>query len=600
MNLSLSQKVFALVTVPLTLCLAILLILSVSLENAATIARQEARSRRVRGEGAMVALQLDNILNAVNQRLLGASDLESQCYAATIHDALGQINTSLSSLQEACKENRAQNQIMKTRVQPLYEALRAECVAASTKPAEDPRSLWTHMQILRAEIVRVASLESRNTDTRVSTEVESIETARTWLAYAALLLVFATVGWVLSFARHMVGRLQALKENTVRLANHQTLLPVTKGSDELAEVDRSFHTMAEQLAEYVRKEQAVIENAKEVICKLDSNRRFLKVNPASSDILGYAPAEMEGRPLSDFIPSGASTTELDRLVGQADSQASFEIEMTRKNQTEAVLLWTVHWSNMDDALFCVLHDITERKRLEQVKQEFVSMVSHDLRAPLMSIQGALTLLHNGVYGQLSDRAIQSISTAETNCVSLIRLVNQILDMEKLAAGQLTILREQVTTGLIISRAMSMIAHLAEKQSVRITVEDDNYEFYADEDRLVQVLVNLLSNAIKYSPIGGIITLSTEIEDEQLQFQVQDHGRGISPALQSTVFERFRQVDINDSRKLGGTGLGLAICKSIVCALGGSIGVISEEGKGSTFWFRIPMNYPATETTVKSL
>lgn len=589
MNQSLAQKVFVFVCLPLMLCLVILIFLSASLEHASRIARQEARARQVRGEAALIALHLDNAFNAVTlqQRRSIQSDAgPDEPYVRTITDAVGSVGRSLDELRALCREDNEQKKILEEHLYPAYNVLIQELVQAVRTPPEDPRPLWRHMRALKAGVVRVASVESRATNAKVDEQVRSIETARSYLQYAAVLLVFATVAWVISFARHIVGKLQSLKENTVRLAQQQPLLPRIAGSDELAQIDTAFHHMAEALAEYVRKEQAMVDNAQDIICKLDGNRKFLKINVACREILGYEPAEMEGQALSNFLESEEAAQSLEDVVKTGKS-IRFELTMRRKDKTVAVLLWSAHWSQQDQAIFCVLHDITDRKRLEEAKQEFVAMVSHDLRAPLMSVEATLTLLCEGAYGSVTDTAYTRAKGAEKNCRSLVRMINQILDMEKLGAGEVIIQKTEILLRPVLFQAASMVSQLAEKKSIKIAISDDDNVIFADEDRIVQVLVNLLSNAIKYSPENETVRLNAQCSDKQVEIRVTDCGRGIPEVLRSAIFERFRQVSVTDSKELGGTGLGLAICKAVVQAHGGEIGVDSAEGKGSTFWFRLP-------------
>jgi signal transduction histidine kinase len=165
------------------------------------------------------------------------------------------------------------------------------------------------------------------------------------------------------------------------------------------------------------------------------------------------------------------------------------------------------------------------------------------------------------------------------------LIEDILDLERLETGKLELQISHVPIDSILRRAMESLAAFG-AQGVRVEAPTVSSSIYGDADRIVQVLVNLLSNAVKFSPPGGVVTIAVTSDGKWTEFRVIDHGRGVPAGHRRAIFERFRQVDPSDAREKGGTGLGLAICKSIVEQHGGSIGVESEEGAGSAFWFRL--------------
>jgi signal transduction histidine kinase len=229
-----------------------------------------------------------------------------------------------------------------------------------------------------------------------------------------------------------------------------------------------------------------------------------------------------------------------------------------------------------------------------MKREFIAMVSHDLRTPLTSIQGFLSLLDAGVYGQISDSGMESLEIADSSISRLIKLVNDLLDAERLESGKMELNLGTCSILHLFESSADAVETFADQQGVKLTVVAPSHEHdsvYADGDRLIQVLVNLLSNAIKFSASGTKVTLASIPVEDMIELQVIDEGRGIPAEFLDSVFERFKQVKKSDSKNRKGTGLGLAICKAIIEKHGGQIGVRSEEGKGSTFWFRIPEREP---------
>lgn len=224
---------------------------------------------------------------------------------------------------------------------------------------------------------------------------------------------------------------------------------------------------------------------------------------------------------------------------------------------------------------------------QQMRQTFVAMISHDLRTPLTNVQAYLALVSEGILGQVPDLVKAEAEKTERNVSRLIRLINDLLVLEKMEAGKMQMNCKVVYLEDIFEKSVEAIEEFAKQHEVKLVVGETNAEVYADPDRLVQVLINLASNAVKFSPRGESVEISAIETDNYVEVKVQDRGRGVPPEHREAIFEKYKQVKSEDQSKKGGTGLGLPICKLIVEQLGGSIGVESEEGKGSTFWFRLP-------------
>lgn len=242
-------------------------------------------------------------------------------------------------------------------------------------------------------------------------------------------------------------------------------------------------------------------------------------------------------------------------------------------------------ANLDDAFHEMADALAEAA---QHKKELIAMVTHDLRTPLTSIQGALTLLREGVFGDLTPKATNQVEKAEGSATRLINLINDLLDIERMEAGKLEMHPSLTMTKTIFDRTLAAISTFAEQKGISLATSDTSYDVMADEDRVIQVLVNLISNSVKFSEEGTTITLSAKHTTlGYITLSVTDQGRGIPKEFVSSVFERFQQVQKGDAVEKKGTGLGLAICKAIVEGHGGTIGVDSEVGVGSTFWFTLP-------------
>lgn len=232
-------------------------------------------------------------------------------------------------------------------------------------------------------------------------------------------------------------------------------------------------------------------------------------------------------------------------------------------------------------------DRSEREAVDRLKNEFASVVGHELRTPLTSIRASLGLLGGGVFGALGDEAGKMVETAIANTDRLDRLINDILDLERLEAGASPLEAGVHACEDLIGEATAVVGSLAADAGVELVAGSGSAKVRADGDRVVQTLVNLVGNAIKFSAAGDRVMLATERVGDDVVMSVTDNGRGIPAERQEVIFERFAQVDASDARHHGGTGLGLAIAREVVELHGGRIWVVSAPDEGSTFSFTLP-------------
>ncbi len=239
----------------------------------------------------------------------------------------------------------------------------------------------------------------------------------------------------------------------------------------------------------------------------------------------------------------------------------------------------------------VINSMDELKELNQTKSEFLNIASHELRTPLTSIKGSLNLIASGVMGELNPACSRLVKIAETETDRLIRLINDLLDLAKIETGKLPLARTWHSWDAVVAKTVEGLLGLAHETEVRIKADPiPGLEVFVDHDRLQQILTNLISNALKFSPKGGWVHVTAEITDYgPLLVKVIDQGPGIAPEDCDKVFQRFRQGNAPQPQNalLKGTGLGLPIAKALVNEHGGEIGVESELGKGSIFWFTLP-------------
>jgi PAS domain S-box-containing protein len=383
-------------------------------------------------------------------------------------------------------------------------------------------------------------------------------------------------------------RLKTLMSNTTALAAGKPPKERVPGDDELAQIDRIYHQMYQALTVLRQKERAILDNASQVICSLDKDLRLTDINDASMKMWEFPANQLIGKRFLEMVPDEdkAEVRETLQNAIQAKTEARFEAKVIKADRSLSETAWSATWSDEQRSLYCVVSDISERKELERLKQEFVSMISHDLRTPLNSVLAAIELVTSGHFA-LDDQVQVYMERAHRNLKFSLSLINQLLEIEKMQSGQIVLALDATSTKEIISKAVEGVLNLSLSREVEIIVPQTNYEVIADTDRLVQVVINLLGNALKFSPNKSTIVISEEQTETYTLISVTDQGRGIPKESQEGIFDRFQQVSPTDQAEKQGSGLGLAICKMIVEAHKGRIGVTSEPDKGSSFWFEIP-------------
>lgn len=365
-------------------------------------------------------------------------------------------------------------------------------------------------------------------------------------------------------------------------------------------------TDRKQAHEELRNLSKALESAVEGIAQVDSQGRYFKTNPAYASMLGYQPEELIGMNWQQTIyPDELESIETAYQRMLIDGKAEFEAKALRKDGTvfdkQVVMVKAYDEHQQFIGNYCFMKDISDRREIERLKDEFISVVSHELRTPLTSISAALDLLAGGVLQNQPEDAQQMLNIAANNSDRLVRLINDILDIERIESGKIVMTKQACDAGDLMNQSVEAIHEIAERAGVTLSVSPVSVRLWADPDRIIQVLTNLLSNAIKFSPQGSTVWLSAELirgqesetihpssPSDTLLIKVRDQGRGIPSDKLESIFERFQQVDASDSRQKGGTGLGLAICRSILQQHEGQIWAESILGEGSTFCFTLPI------------
>jgi two-component system, OmpR family, sensor histidine kinase VicK len=365
------------------------------------------------------------------------------------------------------------------------------------------------------------------------------------------------------------------------------------------------HQAEEALHRATRQRELILQSVGDGIYGIDLDGKLMFINEAGAQTLGYTPEQLTGLDLhqvihhshADGTPYSKSTSPILQALRRSESIRMRDEVFWRRDGTSVPVEYSAN-PIMEDGLISgmvvAFQDVSERRRLEKMKDEFISTVSHELRTPLTSLRASLGLISSGSLDKRPEKQKQMIDVAIGNCDRLIRLVNDILDFDSVEKGRLPLHRQAVEAIDLLRRAADVAHYKAKEARISFRLEAPAKPVvFADEERVMQVLNELVTNALKFSPPDTSVLLGAQpagtnsAGESEICFIVEDQGRGIAPDKLGRIFERFQQGDASDSRALGGTGLGLALCRSIVEQHRGRMWAESVVGKGSRFLFTLP-------------
>jgi len=380
----------------------------------------------------------------------------------------------------------------------------------------------------------------------------------------------------------------------------QRTTQLTLANKELLVAKNAAENVAAINAQLARQSALILNSATDGIFGVDIDGEPSFLNPAGARMLGRTLADLQGASIHNLIhhsdDSGAPLPGDDCPLGQALHRGeAYSIPNDTFWRPDGTSFPTEYSAtpmfdeegNKAGAVL-IFRDITERRAIEKLKSEFVSTVSHELRTPLTSIRGALGLLSSGLLGPVAEKGQRMLEIAVTNTDRLVRLINDILDLERVESGKVELTRGPIDAQTVVKQARDVLQPMADQEGIRVVVEPFDGTLWGDSDRVIQTLTNLIGNAIKFSPPNTTITLSGSAGVTEFTFRVADQGRGVPEEKLASIFQRFSQVDASDSRTKGGSGLGLAICQSIVNAHGGRIWAEKNEPAGTVMQFTIPL------------
>lgn len=360
------------------------------------------------------------------------------------------------------------------------------------------------------------------------------------------------------------------------------------------------------LEEAERRWRSLLENVQLVVISLNQTGTIDYCNPFFLALTGYDRSEVVGQdwarmflpPATNAPPGTHQSLTEPRGTTIATLEGYSEHELITRSGDRRTIAWnsTVLRNNhgAETGVMSIGEDITRRQEVDRLKGEFISIVSHELRTPLTAIRGSLGLLASGIYDQRPEKRQKMLQVASEQTERLVRLVNDILDLQRLESGKVQLAMQSCRADQIVRQAVEALYASIEASQIQITIEAEPIGLWADPDAVIQLLTNLISNAIKFSPSGSHIHIQVSTTTLEVRFAVHDQGRGIPSDKLDHIFEQFQQVDASDARQKGGTGLGLAICRHIVEQHGGRIWAENQPDQpGSVFTFILPADRPAT-------
>jgi PAS domain S-box-containing protein len=333
----------------------------------------------------------------------------------------------------------------------------------------------------------------------------------------------------------------------------------------------------------------ILNNIEEGIITVNNDFIIESCNPAITEIYGYSQDELTGKTLDILIPHNCTSINDNKNCFVSRGNETYGINKNGKKFPIEIEFREINYDDKN-VLLLVIRDISQRKEVEQAKNEFISTVSHELRTPLTSIRGALGLILSGTLGNITDEAKDMLDIANNNSIRLITLINDILDIEKIESGKMNFHFETLEILPIIEQAIEENKSYAEQFNVNITLDKqlECEKSVIDKNKFLQVMANLLSNAIKFSPSGETVKISAYKHNNEIIVAVKDCGQGIPDEFKNKIFEKFAQADSSNTRQKGGTGLGLSISKAIVEKMNAEISFESKIDEGSTFFITLPI------------
>lgn len=580
MRFNLSVKALTLIAIPLLIDLTLIGGLFLVLQRADSESVQLNNSRAlVQRTDHISRLVTDVALLTVKKRFgIGYG----RGYEKTRQREIEEIESELAEMLKLAQNSPAKESYVKAyeiaiRVVELFKASKTKDSGGLMEALEGYKELTPEYERGMALMAEANALETKSVNEALERESKMRQDVRNLIILGFLTNLAAALIAMLLFFKGITQRLSALMENAYKLPRGEKFSPPLGGNDEIGQLDVVLRTTALELAQARQNERFLIENMPVALASLRKDGSIGLVNPEMEKLFSSTAEKLHNKPISDLLSIGDDTM----LV--PGKQFEFRLKNSESEQHVEVLI-----RQFGSTRLAAMLDITERLATQRLRRQFVAMVSHDLRTPLANVSASLEMLFDGRFGDVNEAGQKQLGRAQRSVDRMLLLINDLLDLEKIESASFKLNPAIIRADDVIERAIETASIRAQESGVNLTYEHTIVECWADGERVIQVLINLIDNAIKFSQPGQKVVVSTILKEKFLEFRVTDEGRGIPPEMQEQVFERFMQVSKEDRKKRHGSGLGLAICKAIVESHGGEIGLNSAVGRGTTFWFRLPL------------
>lgn len=599
--MKIGQKGIVLVSIPLVFLGAVLLAETWLVNNEEKLLLSESRSKQI------TALSTDLAARALNCR----TAVSLYAYTTSAPDLNPLIRTkkeipqALTALLELASADPLEHDYAASLVQ-LSQDFLSECdaqvSAASTAGSTVSLTRLSKLeQMINAKVDAMRLRELYLVGQKPNEAVLFREKFQSFILLTAIIGVLLAMAMLYFFSREIAERLTKLSTNAGRLAKEQPLLQPIAGDDEISYVDKAFHQAADAITAataVIRAEESrlrtVIDSMPVAVLLVREDGTIDFANRASERLIGRSANEIIGIPVRNFVDV---PHEINNVPHESQMRTSDKGEIPVEVRVEHIRLS----ANAD--LVVAAADVRDRKKMERMRQQFISMLTHELRSPLTSVSLVLQMLEYGAHGELEDEAVQSVKEAKRVTERLLRLVGELLTYDKITAGAIELNLSEIDLEKLLQQAITEVTPLATRSQVMLRLEiRQPTALLADEARLTQVMVNLLNNGIKFSPKEGLLEVRVSRPDEScVKVEVVDRGQGVPEDKVDVIFDLYKQAA--SEHTISGTGLGLPICKGIIEAHGGAIGVTANEGGGSTFWFTLPLKFkesPSSQAPITEL
>lgn len=602
MGLRVLHKGLILVAVPLLLQLVVIALLAVLLTQTDREQSQEAERCRL----SMIGARLLFANCQAGNLLLNAFKMQNPHMLDTFYlecDEIDKMNKEMSivPVDDAVEGRKLQLRCLKAQSAVTARMREIADLASNGFGMETLRSvLQSHRKLVKELDVVFSLLRIRYHDLDASLptrwqKLERLQEQKNMVVIGALISTILTaLGLIWFYRKEFLLRIRKVTADVESLTHGRALSSRLPGHDEISALDASFHEMSIQLSAVAERERALFENSSDMICILDSNLKFMRVNKSASRFCTVTPDELPGKSLSQILVDNTKEEieQIESRLQDARSKGSaitYEAKLEGPDQKQMITLWSVFWSPDKSSCHCVVHDVSEERQLDKMRESFLRLIAADFSKPLNHIAALVDKLASGAAGNLPEMATKKIVGATGTLARMVSMVDELIQLETIKSNSLNLNRKPQQVIAVLQETIKDTEAAAEKKQIKLQIDcPEQLKFEVDFDRVVRVLMNFVSNAIKFSPEGASVRLAAEEKNGSVILSVIDQGRGIPKDLLGSLFQAFKQVSSADGKRGKGTGLGLVVCKRIVEEHGGQVGVESEEGKGSRFWLSIPL------------